>query len=94
MFPDTGPQQSKTQTSPTVTEAKGDSEASTTDTKEESAHKPLDWKSRKTHSRIDECIASGGTPPTIDMSNLMGRTFITDPQDDGEQTRATVVGIE
>ena len=94
MFPDTRPQQSKPQTSPTVTETKGDSETSTTDTKEESPHKPLDWKSRKIHSRIDEYIASGGTLPTIDVSDLMGRTFITDPQDDGEQTRATVVGIE
>ena len=68
--------------------------SSTTDSKDRPAQRPLDWKSRKIHSRIDEYIESGGTLPTVDVGDLMGRTFITDPQDDGEQTRAKVVGIE
>ena len=51
-------------------------------------------ESEKIHSRIDDYIEAGGTLPTVNVSDLMGRTFITDPQENGEQTRAEVVGIE
>ncbi|CAB9522786.1 hypothetical protein SEMRO_1340_G264410.1 [Seminavis robusta] len=42
------------------------------------------------HLREDD-ILQGGTLPTIDVSGLLNRTFITNPDDNGEQARAKIV---
>ena len=41
-------------------------------------------------SKWDEHVQKGGTLPTIDVEDLVGRTFIDNPDDDGVQLRAKI----
>ena len=45
-------------------------------------------------SRHEEAIMNGATLPTIDTSELVGRTFISNPDEEGNQVRAKVEDIE
>jgi hypothetical protein len=63
-----------------------DSEGSTNDTlNNTTGHHPLDQDTEKIHSRIDACIKAGGTLPTVQVTDLLGRTFISEPAETGEQ---------
>ena len=42
----------------------------------------------------EDAVQGGGQLPTIDVENLVGRTFITTPDADGEQYRARIDGVE
>ena len=45
-------------------------------------------------SAMEEVVQNGGQLPTIDAQDILGRTFITTPDSDGEQRRAKVEDIE
>ncbi|CAB9525513.1 Retrotransposon protein [Seminavis robusta] len=42
----------------------------------------------------DKDVLNGGSLPTIDITNLLNRSFITNPNEEGEQSRAKVVSAE
>ena len=42
----------------------------------------------------EDKVARGENLPTIDSTGLLGRTFLPDPDDNGEQTRAKVEAVE
>ena len=44
-------------------------------------------------SRREEALERGEPLPNVDTSNLMGRTFIDDPDEEGVQVRAKIVDI-
>ena len=46
------------------------------------------------HSRFGEQVDEGGEMPTIYVDSLLGRTFISEPDEDYGQARARVVGVE
>ena len=72
-----------------------DSEESSNDTVDEiSHHQPLDPDTAAMHSRIEAYIQAGGTLPTVDVSDLLGHTFISEPDENEEQMRARIGGIE
>jgi hypothetical protein len=72
-----------------------DSEESSNDAVDEtSQHQPLDPDTARIHSRIDAYIEAGGTLPTVDVGDLLGRTFISKPDENGEQMRTKISGIE
>ena len=72
-----------------------DSEESSNNTVDEiSQHGPLDPDTAAIHSGIEAYIRAGGTLPTMDVSDLLGRTFISEPDENGEQMRAKIGGIE
>ena len=58
------------------------------------SHRPLDPDTEKIHSRIDACIEAGGTLPTVEVADLLGRTFISEPDETGEQMRARISRIK
>ena len=43
------------------------------------------------HSRHDADLANGATFSTIDFDNLIGRTFLLPPEDDGQWFRAKII---
>jgi hypothetical protein len=45
-------------------------------------------------SKREDAIERGGQLPTMDPSTLLGRTFINDPDEEGNQQRATIESIE
>ena len=51
---------------------------------------------KKTHLRtaMEDVVNSGGDLPTIDITDILGRTFITSPNESGEQTRARIGDAE
>ena len=72
-----------------------DSEESSNDTVDEaSLHQPLDPDTAAIHSQIEAYIRAGGTLPTVDVGDLLDRTFISEPDENGEQMRARIRGIE
>ena len=46
------------------------------------------------HSNLPKDVLEGGELPTIDITNLLNRTFITNPDDSGQQSRAKVISAE
>ena len=42
---------------------------------------------------MKEILERGGKLPTLDSADLLGRTYITDPDDEGEQHRAKIVDV-
>ena len=71
------------------------SEESSNDTVDEvSLHQPLDPDTAAIHSRIEAYIRAGGTLPTVDVGDLLDHTFISEPDENGEQMRARICGIE
>ena len=44
-------------------------------------------------SAMKEILERGGKLPTLDSADLLGRTYITDPDDEGEQHRAKIVDV-
>ena len=42
-------------------------------------------------SKHDESLQQGGTMPTIDPTDLIGRTFLLDPEDDGQRFRGKII---
>jgi hypothetical protein len=72
-----------------------DSDKSLNDTIDDASHhQPLDPYTAKIHSRIDACIKSGGTLPTIQVGDLLGHTFFSEPDEKEEQVRAKISGID
>jgi hypothetical protein len=72
-----------------------DSDESSNDTvNETSRHQPLDPDTARIHSRIEAYIKAGGTLPTVHVGELLGRTFISEPDEEGEQLRTKISGIE
>jgi hypothetical protein len=72
-----------------------DSQDSTNDTPNNTTgHCPLDPDTEKIHSRINAHIQAGGTLSTIQMADLLGRTFISEPDETGEQMWARISRIE
>jgi hypothetical protein len=62
----------------------GDSQESSNDTPNNTTgHRPLDPDTEKIHSRIDACIEAGGTLPTVKVADLLGCTFISEPNETG-----------
>ena len=45
-------------------------------------------------SKREDAVNRGAPLPTLDTSNLLGRTFINDPSEDGSQVRARIESIE
>ncbi len=45
-------------------------------------------------SAMEHIINKGGRMPTLNADHILGRTFITTPDEDGEQKRAKIVDIE
>ena len=43
---------------------------------------------------MEDAVNSGGDLPTIDITDILGRTFITSPNESGEQTRAHIEDAE
>ena len=43
---------------------------------------------------MEEMVKNGGELPTIDVDDIVGRTFITTPDIDGEQLRAKIVSAK
>ena len=43
---------------------------------------------------MEDAVNNGGSLPTIDVDDIVGRTFITTPDSDGEQVRATIERAE
>jgi hypothetical protein len=71
-----------------------DSDESSNDTiNDASHHQPLDLDMTKIHSRIDAYIKARGTLPTVQVGDLLGCTFISEPDEEGEQMRAKNSGI-
>ena len=71
-----------------------DSEESSNDTVDEiSQHGPLDPDTASTHSRIEACIRAGGTLPTVDVSDLLGCTFISEPDERENRCVRRLVGL-
>jgi hypothetical protein len=72
-----------------------DSQDSSNDTPDDAtSHRPLDPDTERIHSRIDAFIVLGGTLPTIEVANLLGCTFISEPDETGEQMWAKISRIE
>jgi hypothetical protein len=72
-----------------------DSQESSNDTPESTTgHRPLDRHTEKIHSRIGAYVEAGGTLPTIQVADLLGRTFISKPDETGEQMWARISWIE
>ena len=46
------------------------------------------------HSVMEDRVNAGGQLPTIDPDELIGRTYIEPPQDDGTQRRVTIDDIQ
>jgi hypothetical protein len=71
------------------------SEGSTNDTLNNiTGHCPLDPDMEKIHSRINAHIEAGGILPTVQVADLLGHTFISEPNETGEQMQARVSKIE
>jgi hypothetical protein len=63
-----------------------DSEGSTNNTVDDTTgHRPLDPNREKIHSLIDTHIEAGGTLTTVKVADLLGCTFISEPNETGEQ---------
>ena len=76
-------------------EDQDDSQDSSNDNPDEAtSHHPLDPDTERIHSRIDAYIKAGGTLPTIEVADLLGRTFISEPDETGEQMQAKISRIE
>ena len=43
---------------------------------------------------MEDVVSNGGDLPTIDVSNILGRTFITTPNHEGEQVPAQIESAE
>ena len=43
---------------------------------------------------MEDMVNQGGDPPTIDATDTLGRTFITSPNESGEQVRARIEEAE
>jgi hypothetical protein len=72
-----------------------DSEGSTNNTLNgTTGHHLLDPDTEKIHSRIDACIEAGATLPTVHVADLLCRTFISEPDETGEQMRASISKIK
>ena len=72
-----------------------DSEESSNDTVDEaSLHQPLDPDTAAIHSQIEAYIKASGMMPTVDVGDLLDHTFISEPDENGEQIRARICGIE
>jgi hypothetical protein len=72
-----------------------DSEESSNDVVDEiSHHQPLDPDTARIHSRIDAYIEAGGALPTVDVRDLLGHTFISEPDEEGEQVLAKSAGLK
>ena len=57
-------------------------------------HRPLDPDTEKIHSRIDAYIEAGGTLPTIQVADFIDHTFISEPDETGEQMRTRISRIK
>ena len=69
-----------------TTDDQDDSRESSNNTLDDTpSHRPLDPDTEKIHSRIDAYIEAGGTLPTIEVTDLLGPTFISEPDETGEQ---------
>ena len=68
--------------------------ASNDESDENVQHQPLDPDTQKIHSRIDDYIKRGGSLPTIDVSDLLGRSFISNPDVNGEKRHIQIDSIE
>ena len=72
-----------------------DSDESSNDTIDDASHhQPLDLDTAKIHSRIDACIKARGTLPAIQVGDLLGCTFISEPDGEGEQICAKISSID
>ena len=45
-------------------------------------------------SAMEDAVNQGGNLPTIDVTDTLGRTFITSPNESGEQVRAQIESAE
>ena len=43
---------------------------------------------------MEDTVKKGGNLPTIDVTDILGRTFITSPNESGEQARAQIEDAE
>ena len=43
---------------------------------------------------MEDAVNQGGNLPTIDVTDILGRTFITSPNESGEQVRAQIESAE
>ena len=66
------------------------------DDDEEEDNRSQDEEVRKTflRSAMEEAVKKGMNLPTLDSKHLLGRTFISSPDDNGEQRRAKIEDIE
>ena len=71
----------------TTDEQDNSATSSNDETDENEQRQPLDPDTQKIHFRIDDYIKKGGSLPTIDVSDLLGPYFISNPDMKGEQRR-------
>jgi hypothetical protein len=77
------------------TDGQDNSPESSNDTLDDTpSHRRLDLDTEKILSRIDAYIKAGGKLPTIEVADLLGHTFISEPDETGEQMWVKISRIE
>ena len=71
-----------------------DSDAGTKKKKEDPNVDPAAAQKTFLKTAMEDAVNNGADLPTIDVSDILGRTFITTPDHDGEQKRAKIVEAE